>query len=370
MSQQLCELIVGEYAKGYLRLFLDRFASRLETVSDGLVPLLERGLDARLRFDTAWDISFANVRRAVLAPMAIAPREAVHIGAAAGLQLICGGMRGGFAATLDETSALRIDRWLMPTADALEVEGDLDRVRLIFRNRAARRMVVRQRHDERWLGQGVEALPTVRLERSRCVLLPAKVWQPLDGGEQFTPAALTPSKSYVALRRAVVLLQSNSPRYLNWVDRVLRGVMTCRGSEDQLRSGSDFNLPGIVQVSFPASAAAHAEMLVHECSHLNYQILARLGDVDDGSDDTLYFSPVKQMGRRIDRILLAYHAFANVMLFYRDCLAANIRDDGYCERNAEATIPQLKKLDEALQATRALSPLGRVLYESLASALR
>jgi HEXXH motif-containing protein len=302
--------------------------------------------------------------------MAIAPCDAVHIGAAAGLQLICGGMRGGFAATLDETAALRIDRWLMPAADALEAEGDLHRVRLIFGSRAARRIVVRQRHAERWRGQGAEALPTVRLEHSRCVILPPEAWQPLDGGEQFTPAALAPSESYVALRRAVALLQSNSPRYLGWVDRVLRGVMTCKGSENQLRSGSDFNLPGIVQVSFPASAAAHAEMLVHECSHLNYQILARLGEVDDGSDNALYFSPVKQMGRRIDRILLAYHAFANVMLFYRDCLAANIRDEGYCERNEKATMPQLKMLDEALQATRALTPLGRALYEPLAAALR
>jgi len=29
----------------------------------------------------------------------------------------------------------------------------------------------------------------------------------------------------------------------------------------------------------------------------------------------------------IDRILLAYHAFANVLLFYRDCLASGLDDD-------------------------------------------
>jgi HEXXH motif-containing protein len=253
-----------------------------------------------------------------------------------------------------------VDRWLVPAAEHLEAEGDGNRVRLVFGRTEGGRTVLRRDAARRWRSEGAAALPMIHMDRNTCVLLPRELWQALDEGEQFEPAEVSVAEAQAALQRAIALLRVHSPRYLRWVDRVLRGVMACKGSANHLRSGSDFNFPGIVQMSFPASAAAYTEMLVHECSHLNYQILTRLGDVDDGSDKTLYFSPVKQTGRRIDRILL----------FYRDCLATGIDDDGYCERNVEATIPQLATLDEALRTTRALTPLGRALYEPLAAALR
>lgn len=341
----------------------------MAAASRGLVPLLERGVASRLPFDTVWDTAFANVRRAALMPDATGPNGAVHIAAEAGLRLICGRLHGEFAAALDPTNALRVNHWLVPAANRVEAEGKSGRLKLVFDGTAGKRAVLQQKRG-RWRNMGAVALTTVQIERNQCVLLPKEAWQALDDDEQFAPAEVSQAEAQEALRRAIALLRTSSPRYLRWIDRVLRGVMPCIGSANQLRSGTDFNLPGIVQMSFPASPAAHAEMLVHECSHLNYQILTRLGDVDDGSDETLYFSPVKQMGRPIDRILLAYHAFANVALFYRDCLKAGIDDEGYCARNLEATMPQLKTLQEALQATRALTPLGRSLYEPLAAALR
>jgi HEXXH motif-containing protein len=370
LSQPFCESVTREYAKAYLRLFLDRFAAQIADVSEGLVPLLKRGLAVRLPFETVWDVAFANVRSAALAEEETSSREAIHIGAVAGQRLICGGLRAGFATALDGGSAIRVDRWLVPAAEHLEAEGDGNRVRLVFGRTEGGRTVLRRDAARRWRNEGAAALPMIHMDRNTCVLLSRELWQALDEGEQFEPAEISVAEAKAALQRAIALLRVHSPRYLRWVDRVLRGVMACKGSANHLRSGSDFNLPGIVQMSFPAPAAAHAEMLVHECSHLNYQILTRLGDVDDGSDETLYFSPVKQTGRRIDRIVLAYHAFANVMLFYGDCLATGIDDDGYCERNVEATIPQLATLDEALRTTRALTPLGRALYEPLAAALR
>ncbi len=370
LSQPFCESVTGEYAKAYLQLFLDRYAAGMADVSEGLVPLLERGLAVRLPFETVWDVAFANVRSAALAREERSLSEAIHIGAVAGLRLICGGLRASFAIALDGGSAIRVDRWLVSSVEHLEADGYGNRVRLVFSRIGGRRVTLRRDAAFRWRSEGVSALPIVHMDRNTCALLPKELWQALDEGEQFEPAEVSAAKAQAALKRAIALLRVHSPRYLRWVDRVLRGVMACKGSANHLRSGSDFNLPGVVQMSFPASAAAHAEMLVHECSHLNYQILTRLGDVDDGSDETLYFSPVKHTGRRIDRILLAFHAFANVMLFYRDCLATGIDDDGYCERNVEATIPQLATLDKALRTTPALTPLGRALYEPLAAALR
>lgn len=367
IDADMCNAVVGEYSAGYSQLFLDHFAALVASRSNGLLPVLECGLSSGLGFHAAWDLSFAEVRRAALAPSRFSSVSATHAAASVGLRILTQGVVGSFKTTIDPQKRMRVNRWLMPAAENLDACRVGTRINLQFRTGRRELTVTLRQERGNWLADGAEALPEVRIEREHCILLPGHTWSSLYLGEEnFTPAEVAITRTEVATRRAIALLRRHSPRYLSWVDRVLRGVMPCKGTENQLRSGTDFNLPGIVQISYPACAAAHSEMLVHECSHLNYQILTRLGDVDDGSDKTLYYSPVKQTGRPIERILLAYHAFANVLLFYRDCLASGIEDGGYCERNEQATIPQLEVLEKSLRTTKALTPLGRALYEPLA----
>lgn len=221
------------------------------------------------------------------------------------------------------------------------------------------------------MAKDADELPAVQVDRELCVLLAPHVWPAAYGASQaHTSPAMPPEEIVRATREAIAVLHRHSSRYVPWVDRVLRAIIPCAGSQSHLRSGSDFDLPGVIQISYPAHPAALAEMMVHECSHLTFQVVTRLGDVDDGTDQTLYYSPVKQTGRPIDRILLAYHAFANVVLFYRACLESGIDDDGYCARNEKATIPQLDMLEEALCKTPALTPIGRVLFEPLRDLIR
>src|SRR6266852_5178334 len=107
-------------------------------------------------------------------------------------------------------------------------------------------------------------------------------------------------------------------------------------------------------------------MLVHEATHLYFHLLCSVGNVDDSSDSTLYYSPIKRQGRPIRAILLAYHAFANVVLFYRLCQEKGLSDDGYCRQQENDLLPQLKQLEASLHTTRALTPLGLALWEPLA----
>ena len=96
-----------------------------------------------------------------------------------------------------------------------------------------------------------------------------------------------------------------------------------------------------------------------------------MGPVDDGSDTELYFSPAKQCGRPIHYILIAYHAFANVLIFSQRCLANGYDDpDGkYLHRNVVALSEWMKHFEKALRATRALTPLGVALWRPLARQL-
>jgi HEXXH motif-containing protein len=108
-------------------------------------------------------------------------------------------------------------------------------------------------------------------------------------------------------------------------------------------------------------------MFVHEASHQYFHIIRRVDTVHDHSDTRLYYSPVKGEGRPIDAILLAFHAFANVVLFYRLCIDGGLDDDGYCKRNADRHLSELKSMLSYLQSSNALTEVGTLLWKPLAA---
>jgi HEXXH motif-containing protein len=79
---------------------------------------------------------------------------------------------------------------------------------------------------------------------------------------------------------------------------------------------------------------------------------------------------VKQTGRPLDKILLAYHAFANVVLFYRMCRESGLEDNGYLDYNEANIIPQLRQLEEPLAQTKGLTELGRAIWEPVSKRVR
>jgi HEXXH motif-containing protein len=205
----------------------------------------------------------------------------------------------------------------------------------------------------------------------RYVLIPAATLEtfPLGGVRAIWPAAEKTAMTR-ALHGAVRLLARHAPIFLPWVGRVLRGVVPVAAKPSMIHSGGDQDHPGVVYLSFGCPPAALAEMLVHEGTHQYYHLLTCLGPLEDGSDSTLYYSPIKRTGRQIGMILLAYHAFANVLLFYRLCRRNGFEHDGYIRHNEDALVPQLDQLEAALRTTRALTPLGRALWEPLAERIR
>jgi HEXXH motif-containing protein len=120
-------------------------------------------------------------------------------------------------------------------------------------------------------------------------------------------------------------------------------------------------------MSVGSNPLALAEMLIHEATHQYYHLLTRVAPVHDGSDDNLYYSPVKRRGRPLPFILLAYHAFGNVLLFTRACIQAGVPDpQQYLRKNEAELVPQLQQLEEGLRQTRALTPAGLALWRGLA----
>jgi HEXXH motif-containing protein len=79
------------------------------------------------------------------------------------------------------------------------------------------------------------------------------------------------------------------------------------------------------------------------------------------------------MGRPILYIVFAYHAFANVLLFYRMLRAAGVTQAASgvdLDLQIKTLEQQLLTIEEALRSTRALTAIGRALWLPLAREIR
>jgi HEXXH motif-containing protein len=119
------------------------------------------------------------------------------------------------------------------------------------------------------------------------------------------------------LQESLDIIATVSPGYSAWCRRVLRQVQVV-GSErlDVSLSRSSPARPGSIVVSHGASLVQYMESLIHECTHQYYYMVSILTPIKrDANDTSLYYSPIIFKHRPIDRILLAYHATANILFF-------------------------------------------------------
>ena len=122
---------------------------------------------------------------------------------------------------------------------------------------------------------------------------------------------------------------------------------------------------GQIAISAPASPIAIAELLVHECSHQYFHLAEEFGPIQDPEDKTAYWSPVAKRYRPIGRILCAMHAFANLELFYGQCIERGFDDHGYARCCCETHRSEIAELRKALATSRGLTPVGQDLWAPL-----
>jgi HEXXH motif-containing protein len=170
--------------------------------------------------------------------------------------------------------------------------------------------------------------------------------------------------------QALLILSQYVPAYIPWIGRTLTHAFLLDPKEGFVESGSVEYYLGFAHFSAYANPAGIAELLIHEASHQYFNILCLLGPFDDGTDKELYHSTAVRRPRPLDRIGVAYHAFANVLIYYRECLAGGIDDDGWCERHLERWTTDLRILEKPLRQNPALTNVGRSLCEPLIERLR
>lgn len=357
------EAVATNLAQVAVRLFLNNHSAELEQKGRGLVSLLENWLAGETTFPTIWDPAFGAALSALAEGREVAPIDAA---AAIALRVSAQGRAAHCEARLSRPTRLFWHHWLLPRADAFSVESDGRRARLRLRHGDTVREAEFTLTGEGWRGVGAEELPRVGPPREGITLLSRDAVGEADLQELGTSLMENIEGGDVeGCSQALRILELYAPPYQLWVSRVIRRVILLRVEDGVMKSGSTNKLLGLIYMSSSRKPMPLAEMLVHEASHQYLNLLCRVGPISDGTDATLYYSPAVRRPRPLERILVAYHAFANMELLYRRCLDGGIDDDGYCASNQATLLPQLEQLESPLLDNPALTPVGRALFEPL-----
>jgi hypothetical protein len=379
LDDEFLELVVTEHAHQTVQKFIECFKGRMELQGEGLGSVLSNWLQCEDTFETVWNAAFGEVFAAVFRNGAddIERRAAV-----AALRLHERGHLGEWELQLSKPVRFRFDRWLLPPADAMQVSATARSVTLNVRTENAWRKSTFRQSENGWETTNAEAMPVLIRPGIRWTILAAESLAPSSAAllqmEVFDSSdADVDTQPELLLRTcdaAVSLIAEFANIYLAWVSRVLRDLIPLRAKPGIFTSGSTDLSPGVMCVSNQEHPWALADVLVHEATHQYLYIARRLGKMDDGKDETLYFSPFRNTGRPIYNILITYHAFANVLLFYRTVLGHGLPADEVSALTVEKRVQELEEklqpLEQALESTTSLTPLGLALWEPLRGQLQ
>ena len=342
-----------------LEMLIERQRGLILSRTQGMMEVLQDLLTTKLDFETIWDLSFGRVLRALESDEV----DAIDALAEVALRFTALGCPGRWTATLCSNRQMCWNgRWLLPPTDQISVDSNGDRAIIELRTAdGGRHSVAFHRDNSGWSTDAVEQLMQVGVHRPITMLSPHAVPRDMIIEDDFHSIFEFPPITYEMtqpLSAALEILNRHAPEYLGWVERVLRGVLLCRCLKSRTRSSSWMHAPGIILVSCSDNPIEVAEMLVHESCHQYYYLLSRVGAIVDGSDTLEYYSPAVQRRRPLSKILIGYHAFANVLLLYRTFLRNGLAEDIYCNSMEARLSAEVETFEQYLRNNSTLTTIG------------
>ena len=360
LDDAVLDAIVVAHARASVAQFLTVHAAPIDAAAPGLGDTLRAWWAAPRERPDALDRAVGDAAAAVCDP-GLSP---VRVAAQLGLWAAARGAVATWSLRSREPLALWWDRSALPPLRALDVvsDGEVAHLRLRTLDGACAEAVYTRGAP----GDGRQPARVGELWLLAEPDLPPDL-QPLAFFRGGRPAPAIHPAAAQSLADGVALLTGALP-WRAWVCALVKEViLLVPPTATRSISGSSSDMPGLVAIS-SADALRTAEMLVHESTHLYFHVATRLGPVQDGSDAALYYSPAVGRERPLHRVLLAYHAFGNVLVWYRGLLAQGGAPEGAAEQATRLRV-EVAQLEAPLRGHAALTAVGRALFEPLACRL-
>ena len=185
-----------------------------------------------------------------------------------------------------------------------------------------------------------------------------------DEDRYIPPVAIQPEMTE-ALANALSLLDTCSPLYAAWVRGSVCRVTALERDGTKVMSWSSLHYPGLVSMTLFDSPIDMAETLVHEASHQWFHMLNRSFRLVQPTDrERLVWSPVKQCDRPLPRILLSFHAFGNIAIFFTDLWRAGFLEQAEYDFHMSDLREWLPAMVQTLESA-ALTSDGERLWRAL-----
>ena len=156
---------------------------------------------------------------------------------------------------------------------------------------------------------------------------------------------------------AIRLVLETSPLLHAWLEQAVGGVICLAAPSGNCASGSSLSYPGLVFVTHPIHAENLAVLLVHEASHIYFNALSQhVQLVLPDTTETIY-SPFRRMQRPVDKVLLAFHAAANIVR-YTSCRRQQGVTNPVLEYEHRTTLEHALSMHADLSKTSTLTPTG------------
>lgn len=368
----LVPLVVREYAAGITGVFLTNGIDALEPVSDGLIDYIASWIaDPAVApgQDVGWDYAFGDAYRTAHNvggdPVTVAAAVALHLGAR--------GHAGSWAVDLPQPCRLRWDGILLPEVDRLRVSSDDSSARIDYIAADGPGTAFLTEADGRWrTDAGPELAPLLHVDRHdvrfEVLVRDALAMRDYEDLLQRARPDVDPRMLEV-FDQALDIVAGYAPEYLRWIARTVHQLFLLDPRPGRVESGSVEHYLGLVHLTEHPEPLPVAELLAHEATHQYMNVAAKLEPLDDGTDTNVYWSPAVQTERPVSKIVAAFHAFGNVLLFYRHCRAAGIANTGECDRQEALLGSWMNDLVPPVKDNPALTRTGNALCRPLLSAL-
>lgn len=355
------DAICSAWSSGLLTAFLE--SSSEPSVPSCCVKIIHEWRDRCSSFQDAWCPQIGEVESSLAAQTPSTQTLAASLSIAA----LVSGTIGEFECDFGENHSLFWGKYAIPSADRIAASSDGNRAIVVVEREGVRSVIEFALFENEWCTTQLPLAHTMlsnkRIALTSANILPAELLERPGVDRWPVFPAITP-QLVEHFDTAFDVMRCASPNYSQWVERVLRQIIPNEYVKGSSGSGSWSDLPGCVYMSVYPHPAELAETLIHEASHQYFNLISSVFAVDDGSDRQLYYSGAVKRERPIDRILIAYHAFANVELFYRDYLASGISDP-FIHMQLDRTFQLVDQLEVPLRQTKSLTSCGQMLFEPL-----